>query len=294
MSLWPAIAKHITDSTGAAFTVHKHSTIGGGCINTAFLIEDHEKKFFVKLNHATALDMFVAESTGLDEIVTAGTIFAPQPLCFGTTESQAYLVMEHIERGTAGENGMRLFGKQLAEMHRATASQYGWKIANTIGSTPQLNVLDSSWHHFWREQRLTPQLELAARNGYRGGLQSKGEKLLSALPLLLANHQPPPSLLHGDLWSGNYAFNTDSMPIIFDPAVYFGDRETDIAMTELFGGLSSDFYDAYRDTWPLSPEYETRKSLYNLYHILNHANLFGGSYISQAENMIDRILSEIL
>ncbi len=294
MSIWSAIADRITETTGSEFTVCKQQSISGGCINTTCLIEDNTRRFFVKLNHASAQEMFAAESAGLEEIITTGAICAPQPLCFGTVESQAYLVMEYIETGAADKNSMALFGQRLVTMHRAQAQQYGWKIANTIGATPQVNTLDGNWCHFWQEQRLAPQLELAARNGYEGRLQTRGERLLTELPLLLADHQPPASLLHGDLWSGNYTIDAQGMPVIFDPAVYFGDREADMAMTELFGGFSPDFYHAYREAWPLPPEYAIRKTLYNLYHILNHANLFGGSYISQAENMIDSILSEIL
>ena len=293
MSIWTTIATHITTTTGKPFQAASHQSISGGCINSAALVQDGERRFFVKLNRAAALEMFAAESAGLEEIVEAGAIRAPHPLCHGTAGGQAYLVMEYIESGAPRAADAALLGEQLAALHHAQAEHFGWKMDNTIGATPQDNTCDDDWCHFWGKRRLAPQLNLAARNGYRSRLQQRGEKLLVELPRLLGEHQPAPSLLHGDLWSGNYTFDAEGMPVIFDPAVYYGDREADMAMTELFGGFSPDFYRAYEATWPLPPGYDVRKHLYNLYHILNHANLFGGGYVAQAENMLDRLLSEI-
>ncbi len=145
---------------------------------------------------------------------------------------------------------------------------------------------------FWLTQRLGFQLQLAAAKGYSGRLQSQGERLLTELPALLAGHSPPP-LLHGDLWSGNYSVDACGAPVIFDPAIYYGDRETDIAMTELFGGFSPRFYQAYNEVYPLPEGYRLRKSLYNLYHVLNHLNLFGGGYMAQAEQLIGSLLREV-
>jgi len=156
----------------------------------------------------------------------------------------------------------------------------------------QPNGRNSDWAEFWATRRFGFQLSLAARNGFTGQLQTKGERLLDTLPALL-NHAPAPSLLHGDLWGGNIAFDTDGHPVIFDPAVYYGDRETDLAMTELFGGFGAEFYAAYRDAWALDPGYRTRKTLYNLYHILNHLNLFGGGYLGQALGMVEELLAQV-
>ncbi|HFD91662.1 MAG TPA: fructosamine kinase family protein [Gammaproteobacteria bacterium] len=291
MSVWTAIAEHISAETGRPFNADKRRAIGGGCINSATLIQDGEQRFFVKLNDADSLPMFAAERAGLEEIIATGAIRAPRPLCHGSSDSQAYLVMEYIENGPPRAD-MALLGEQLAAMHRTQSAQYGWKIDNTIGATPQDNTCDDDWCRFWGERRLAPQLELATRNGYGGILWKRGERLLEKLPQLLDGHQPPPSLLHGDLWSGNYTFDVQGRPVIFDPAVYYGDREADLAMTELFGGFSTDFYRAYESAWPLPEGYAMRKHLYNLYHILNHANLFGGGYVDQAANIIDRLLSE--
>lgn len=178
-------------------------------------------------------------------------------------------------------------------MHRITQTQYGWQRDNTIGATPQPNTQSRDWVDFWRRQRLQFQLDLAAANGAPRALLAGGEDLLERFPALFAGHAPAASLLHGDLWSGNHAYTRSGEPAIFDPAVYYGDREADLAMTELFGGFGDDFYAAYNACWPLDPGYGTRKTLYNLYHILNHFNLFGGGYAGQAQRMTDALLSEL-
>lgn len=176
---------------------------------------------------------------------------------------------------------------------RGTSSRFGFAQDNFIGTTPQPNGWKNSWINFWREQRLRFQLRLAAQNGYGGQLQTLGEKLLDTLPAFFDGYTPQPSLLHGDLWSGNHAFLADGTPVIFDPAPYYGDRECDLAMTELFGGYPADFYAAYSEAYPLHGGYAMRRNLYNLYHILNHANLFGGGYVRQAEQMMQRLLAEV-
>ena len=182
-------------------------------------------------------------------------------------------------------------GRELAAMHRTRGRAFGWHRDNTIGSTPQQNTPLDDWVSFWRERRLDFQLKLAAQNGYGGRLQQRGEQLLERFPVLM-NHEVAPSLLHGGLWGGNIAYDRDGSPVIFDPAVYYGDREADLAMTELFGGFAGNFYAAYNEAWPLDSGYGVRKVLYNLYHILNHLNLFGDGYLSQSQSMIDRLLAE--
>ncbi len=184
----------------------------------------------------------------------------------------------------------RRLGEQLAALHRCEAKRFGFASDNFIGTTPQPNSWTEDWVTFWREHRLGFQLRLADQNGYGGQLQRFGEKLMEALPAFFAGYTPQPSLLHGDLWSGNHAFLADGTPTIFDPAAYYGDRECDLAMTELFGGYPADFHAAYRAAYPLDAGYVTRRELYNLYHILNHANLFGGDYARQAEQMMQRLL----
>lgn len=291
MTLWEAIARAISDTTHEPFTVREQHSVGGGCINSAFRIADGKRGYFVKLNSSDGLPMFEAEADGLREIAAAGAIKVPEAVVTGIAGDQAFIVMEDLPLGGSG-SGARL-GQELAALHRTTQARFGWYRDNTIGSSPQLNRQNADWVSFWREQRLGAQLNMAAARGGGRGLQRKGDQLLAGLPAFFMDYTPIPSLLHGDLWSGNYAFCRDGTPVIFDPAVYYGDREADLAMTELFGGFGRDFYVAYNEAWPLDPGYAVRKNLYNLYHILNHYNLFGGGYGGQAEAMIGRLLAEI-
>ena len=293
MDFWQTVAAAISEASGEPFSPETRREVGGGGISGACLLAQGTRRYFVKMNDADgALEMFAAEHAGLEEIAASATLRVPRPLCHGRACGHAFLVMEYLETGPACEDSQARLGRGLAAMHRHRAERYGWQRDNTIGATPQINIPDGEWLNFWRERRLGFQLALAARRGFGGRLQRQGEKLLAALPTLLAGHRPTPSLLHGDLWSGNYGVTPAGEPVIFDPAVYYGDREADLAMTELFGGFSPAFYAAYEEAWPLPPEYGVRKTLYNLYHILNHLNLFGGGYLGQAQAMIDRLLAE--
>jgi fructosamine-3-kinase len=184
-------------------------------------------------------------------------------------------------------------GQQLAQLHRKTASRFGFERDNYIGLTPQANATDAAWPAFFRERRLEPQLKQISTSAAAGMWVEGGLRVAEAVPLYFPGYVPQPSLLHGDLWSGNAGFLADGTPVIFDPAVYYGDREADIAMSELFGGFSPQFRDAYREAWPLDPGYGVRRDLYNLYHVLNHVNLFGASYVAQAQGLIRKLLSEI-
>ncbi|WP_455197765.1 fructosamine kinase family protein [Kaarinaea lacus] len=292
--MWPRISEHIVSTLGEPFVIDSTRDVGGGCINSAYVIEGSGQSFFVKTNSASRLDMFEAEQEGLLEIARHKTIKVPQPLCAGTSGGNAYIVMEYlpIHGGSGSSASLEQLGVDLANMHRITQKQFGWHRDNTIGSTPQINTLTSQWVTFYREHRLGFQYQLAAENGY-GQLLRRGELLMSGLDQFFRDYQPAPSLLHGDLWSGNYAIADNGQPVIFDPAVYYGDREADIAMTELFSRFSQRFYSAYNDAYPLDAGYSIRKTLYNLYHILNHLNLFGGGYLGQAERMTDQLLSEL-
>ncbi len=297
---WQEIEQRISAATQHTFSVEKSHSISGGCINRAYLLAGQGRQYFVKLNTAAGADMFAAEAAGLQEIAKSRSVAVPQPICWGLADSQAFLVMDYFRRGTSRQ-AVALLGEQLAQMHQTTQhsqaessnENFGWHRDNTIGATPQPNAYSANWVAFYRRQRLGFQLELAARNGFGSALQTQGQRLLEQLDDFFSDYQPPPSLLHGDLWSGNYAVQDNGQPIIFDPAVYYGDREADIAMTELFGGFGSDFYAAYQATWALDKGYAVRKTLYNLYHILNHANLFGGGYAGQAQHMIGSLLSEL-
>ncbi len=288
-AIWHTVTAAIHSATGHPFALHRVTPVAGGSINEAFHLDGTDgSRYFLKLNAARHIDIFAAETHGLETIAATGTLRVPCPVVHGTTMQQSYLVLEHLELQSRGD--AMLLGKQLAALHRCSASRFGFAYDNFIGTSPQPNDWKDDWLSFWREQRLGFQLKLATKNGHADELQHLGKCLLDSLPALFAGHIPQPSLLHGDLWSGNHAFLADGTPILFDPAVYYGDRECDIAMTELFGGYPADFYAAYRATWPLDDGYENRRDLYNLYHILNHANLFGGGYVRQAAQMMRKLL----
>jgi fructosamine-3-kinase len=292
MSDWTTITAEIAAAGAHPFAPDPPRSVGGGCINSAYVLRDGDRSYFVKVNRADLLSMFEAEAAGLGEMAATRTIRVPIPLCTGVAGKHAYIVMEDVPMGGRAGGGAARAGRQLAAMHRSDRPDFGWDRDNTIGSTPQPNSPDPDWLAFWRERRLGFQLQLAAHRGYGGRLQSLGERLLADFPSLI-DHDPRPSLLHGDLWGGNLGFDQQREPVIFDPAVYYGDREADLAMTELFGGFGADFYAAYDEAWPLDRGYRVRKTLYNLYHILNHLNLFGGGYLGQAEGMMERLLAEI-
>jgi protein-ribulosamine 3-kinase len=291
MSLWQAIGTNLAEVTGKPGAATPLGEVGGGCINRAMRVGHGERTYFVKFNDAAHADMFEAEARGLRELRDARSLRVPEPLCWGIDSGSAWLVLEDLALGGSGDP--TALGEGLAAMHRVTRDRFGWVRDNTIGSTAQINTPEADWVTFWREHRLRFQLELAARHGYGGQLRERGERLLEELPPLFATYTPQASLLHGDLWSGNYAWTRDGEPVIFDPAVYYGDREADLAMTELFGGFDRRFYAAYREAYPLDEGYAVRKTLYNLYHVLNHLNLFGGGYHSQAQGMVDRLLAEL-
>ena len=288
---WQGIEKTIADSIGKAVEIQTRIEVGGGCINQAYALQGPNASYFVKVNQAQQVDMFAAEYAGLTELRATQTLLVPQPFCYGVVKDSAFIAMQLLHLGPTAGASMPQLGSELAAMHRVTQPQFGWYRDNTIGSTVQINALCHHWTEFWQQHRLGFQLDLAAKNGYRGKLQQRGEMLLGKISAFM-QHAPAASLLHGDLWAGNFAITDSGAPAIFDPAVYYGDRETDLAMTELFGGYTGDFYSAYNNAYPLDTGYSTRKILYNLYHILNHLNLFGGSYLQQSQGMIDRLLSE--
>jgi len=243
---------------------------------------------FIKQGPPSALAMFEAEAEGLMELKNAGAVRVPDVYDVGVDANGAYIRMERIEFERGGAHGAARLGEELATLHRHTAGLHGWHRDNTIGLTPQHNPQTDDWVEFFRTHRLKFQLDLAARNGYSGELQDRGNRLAERLVDLFEGYDPVPSLLHGDLWSGNWGV-ADGAPVIFDPAVYYGDRETDIAMTRLFGGFGSAFYREYERAWPLAAGSAERLDLYQLYHVLNHLNLFGSRYLGQALSILRRL-----
>ncbi|MCX8087635.1 MAG: fructosamine kinase family protein [Rhodocyclaceae bacterium] len=240
-------------------------------------------------------DRLAAEADGLAALAATGALRVPAVLGQGQDGQHAWLELEYFELTALDRlSGARL-GEQLAALHRAYGPDdvYGWPRDNYIGMNPQSNRSHPSWARFFAAERLAPQLAWASSNGLERVWRDKGERLCEKLGAFFLDYRPAPSLLHGDLWGGNAGRLPDGTPVVFDPAVYRGDRETDLAMSELFGGFPESFYAAYRLAWPLDPGYETRKTLYNLYHVLNHLNLFGAAYLNQAKRMIDKLLAEL-
>ena len=286
--MWNHIAAQISQVTGKQFASSDRRSVGGGCINQGYALSDSDRTYFVKLNQASELAMFEAEAASLRQLQRTGTIRVPTPICYGVVGESAYLVLEWLQLGRGTSAAWEAMGQQLAVLHQTKQVEtFGWERHNTIGSTPQINTWTADWAEFWVKHRLGYQFQLAQR---RGGHFPKQDQLLTSIPDLLAGHTPQPSLVHGDLWSGNAAVTQTGQPVIFDPATYVGDREVDLAMTELFGGFPAAFYHGYNQVFPLDEGYQQRKPLYNLYHVLNHFNLFGGSYESQANRMIMQLL----
>jgi fructosamine-3-kinase len=273
----------ISDALG--LTDESPTPVGGGGISAAWRIGD----VFLKTGPESSYDMFTAEAEGLAELASVGAIRVPRVVACSTSSDAAFIAFEwlNLERPTPAVESK--LGKQLAALHHAARDRFGWHRDNTIGLTPQHNNWADDWIDFFAEQRLGFQLRLAARNGYTGSLQKQGAKLLDRLPGLFKDYAPRPALLHGDLWGGNWG-SCDGQPVIFDPAVYYGDPESDLAMTRLFGGFGAAFYEAYDAHMPPAAGSHDRCMLYQLYHVLNHLNLFGSSYKGRALDLINKLL----
>lgn len=267
--------------------------LGGGSINACWRWPAGEGALFVKVAAASQLGAFQAEADGLAELAAPQVLRVPRVLALGSACGAAFLALEWLESVPADAASERALGAGLAALHAVTAGSFGWRRDNTIGRTPQRNDSSADWTEFFAERRLRPQLELAADNGFGAPLMQRGTRLLECLAELLSGHAPAASLLHGDLWGGNWMNTSSGGPAIFDPAVYYGDRETDIAMTRLFGGFGPAFYSAYEARAAPAPGAAARTDLYNLYHVLNHLNLFGAGYARQARALIDRLLAQL-
>lgn len=286
-SLTDRVRTASTTATGSPLGACEVRPVPGGDIHQSYVLVALTP-YFVKVNTAGQLGLFEAEAQALQTLAATSTLRVPKPIVWDVWEDASFLVLEYIALQKGASHQFRRMGEQLAVLHRATSpnGQFGWDRANYIGTTPQPNVWTESWIDFWRDQRLGFQLRLARQKG----LTLPGaDRLLENLPAFFVGTTVVPSLLHGDLWGGNAAFDEHGQPVIFDPASYYGDRECDIAFTELFGGFTPSFYEGYDATWPRQTGWEQRRDLYNLYHILNHFNLFGGHYAVQAETLLDRI-----
>ena len=286
------LATSIGHAIGARLHSEPASRVHGGSINECYRWEGDAGPIFVKLASAGNGAMFAAEADGLEELRRAGSVRVPRVMGVGAGGGSSWLALEWIATGAPTRATDAMLGEQLAQQHRKTQPAFGWSRDNTIGSTAQLNQWCDDWVSFFRDRRLRYQFGLAARNGFGGRLQERGGALLDRVAEFFSAYRPRPSLLHGDLWGGNRITAEGGQPLIVDPAVYYGDREADLAMTRLFGGFAAPFYSAYETAWALDAGAATRTDLYNLYHVLNHLNLFGGGYFGQAVSLIEGLLAE--
>jgi fructosamine-3-kinase len=285
------IAAQLAAATHHVLSKAPDARVGGGSINACFRWGSSGSPLFVKIATADGLDMFAAEAAGLEELRAADAVRVPRVLAVGADDRHAFIALEWLDLRDPSPHAERELGIRLARQHRITAPQFGWHRNGTIGATHQDNTPSGEWLAFWRDRRLGAQFSLARRQGY-GRLAERGARLLGVLDGFFSGYRPTPALLHGDLWSGNWAADANGLPVIFDPAVYYGDRETDLAMTRLFGGFGRAFYSAYEAEQPPASGASMRGRLYNLYHVLNHLNMFGDAYLGQSLAIIDRLLAE--
>lgn len=249
------------------------------------------RKLFLKSNHQSS-NLFHAEARGLAAIAATNTLRVPDVVGVGSTPSgMEFLILELIESGRPKDGFFEKFGRKLALMHkRGRNEQYGFDADNYIGSTLQPNAWNRNWVEFWAEKRIRHQLRLATDNGFGNSeLVRLGERLISQLDQSIGSLAEGPALIHGDLWSGNYLISATGDPVLIDPAVYFGSRESEFGMTTLFGGFGSEFYDAYNEVWPLNDGWEIRTEIYKLYHLINHLNLFGSGYLDSCLDLLKKL-----
>lgn len=302
--MWHSIEQAISAELDKPFTITEKQAISNGGssaspfdslldtkdrpLNLSFKITDGKRSYFVKLNSKECLINFQAEAYSLKHLKSLNSIACPNVTAIGTSLDKSFLVLDYIDFSRAKPMLWHQLGQQLAQMHYDTRhGQFGWQHDNFIGSTIQPNHWSSNWTTFFANQRIAWQLQLLSERSITLG---NIDHIAEVCHNVLLHHQASPCLVHGDLWQGNTGFTGDQA-MIFDPACYYGDREVDIAMTELFGHFPDDFYHGYQAEYPLDKGYEQRKLVYNFYHILNHANIFGGIYVEQARAALSRIMS---
>lgn len=280
------------EAAGDPSPIQNVRRVSGGDINAAAQVETEKTAYFVKWNPEPLPNLFEVEARGLKLLAEPGVIRVPR--VFGYAEPRgdwpAFLVLEWIEQSESGRAAVdETFGRQLAELHRQTAPEFGLDHDNYIGALPQPNERMDSWIDFYRERRLGFQCQLAREKGL---MPRKRERrlgqLMDHLDRWIDDDDIEPALIHGDLWGGNYLIDAEGRPVLIDPAVYYAHREIELAFTELFGGFPASFYAAYNEVYPLSPGYEERRPLYQLYHLLTHLNLFGESYGGSVDRILQR------
>lgn len=276
----------LSEKSGIHVIIKESRVLGGGCINEVDKLLTSEGAFFVKYNSATEFPaMFEKEAAGLKLLTDTKTVVVPEVISYGESGKKAFLLLQYIENGIPGRSFWTDFGSKLAELHRNTSSNFGLDHDNYIGSLHQSNNKHSDFISFFISERIEPQLR-EARN--KGAFSQGDSRYFDSLFKSLHNIIPPekPSLVHGDLWSGNFMVDHNGSPCLIDPAVYYGHREADIAMTQLFGGFQPEFYHAYNQAWPMENNWQKRMDIFNLYPLLVHVNLFGGGYAGQVLQII--------
>ena len=276
---------------GSDFASAEFRPSGTGCINETWEARGSGQSLFLKLGPVSAQSMYRQEWLGLEELRRCEAIRVPAVVGVLQLEMAAVLVLEFIPLHSPRPDNDVNVGNALAALHGIEGKPFGLSYDNYIGRTPQINTPHADWWQFWCDCRMVPQWRLAALKGMRRQLLDKLETLIERIPAAFGDHQPEPVLLHGDLWSGNLAVDSTGKPVLFDPAVYYGDRETDIAMSKMFGAMRPAVYSTYHARHPVLPGAERRRQLYDLYHWLNHFNLFGVTYLGQVENTVDDLLS---
>jgi len=283
-----ALESAITQATGRAFRLKNVAPVPGGCISQNLRVEDEHARFFVKMG-AGAGKQFAAEADGLAALAQCRALRVPEMITLGQAPDADFLVLEWLDLAEEGSDAR--LGEALAALHTLRYPRYGWAQDNFLGRSLQQNAWDDHWPRFYAERRLRPQLDAAAAKG-APWLKDEAEPLLAGLDRHFVGANAPAALLHGDLWSGNRGF-VAGQPALFDPAVHAGDPECDLAMAALFGGFSADFYAAHAAAHPPRPGWAERRALYQLYHVLNHFNLFGGGYGREALSMIRRLCAAL-
>ncbi len=275
-------------SLGYTPQIKKYQFVGGGCINNTIRLDTEEAIFFLKWNEFVEEDMFYAESRGLELMRNSNTVHVPRPIHNGELHGKKYLLMEFLETSYHQKDYWEKLGRSLAQMHQHTSQMHGLDFNNYIGKLPQRNIdRTDRWIDFFIDHRLEVQLGLAIYNHLVSTTFVENfRSLYSVLPDIL--HDDEPALLHGDLWNGNVMGGPDGYAWLIDPAVYYGSREADLAMTRMFGGFDQQFYNAYHEIWPKDGKEEERYEIYNLYNIMVHVNLFGKSYLNAALRTIKR------
>ena len=280
------IKSKIENILGSQIT--KMNSLSGGCISSSYKVNTKDgNSYFLKYNYSSGSDMFLTEAHGLQELDKPGVITIPKVISF----DKEFILLDLIENSGRSKNFFEDFGRKFAVLHKFNNEKYGFYEDNYIGSNPQLNIPDNdeekNWTKFYFQKRILYQFHLAEKSGNStSDLRSSISKLENKIDLIVTDNSEKPSLLHGDLWGGNYMVDKNGFACLIDPAVYYGNREADLAMTKLFGGFDSEFYRAYNEEFPLPDGYDYRENIYKLYHVLNHLNLFGSGYYSQAISLI--------